>query len=386
MAKGVYVGVDGVARKSRNAYVGVDNVARKIKKAYVGIGGVARPCWNDGVTHYGEITPLSVARSDIRTATLGDTIFFIGGETYAGSYTPVVDVYNEDLTKTTTEMSIQRGKHACGTISNNVIIGGGRTANNGNTAIVESFDSDLVRTILTNFTYARRNLACAFNERYVLFAGGTSGSLHNTVDAYNEQLTRVNANTISQQRSHLSGGTVGVYAMIAGGIYKSNSNSYNSIIADVFDTELTRTKATNLSTGRHSCDSCTIGNKVLFGGGALTNTSGSEVGVSAVVDTYDTTLTKGVAPELSYARQTVGASFGSTGAFVGGANIDSKSVQTPCGQIDVYDSELTLKSNLVLTTPRRSHGAAGTKRHILVGGGIYTDVLNPLTSVEALII
>ena len=42
MAKGLYVGVDGIARKIKKAYVGVDGIARKIKKAYVGVDGVAR--------------------------------------------------------------------------------------------------------------------------------------------------------------------------------------------------------------------------------------------------------------------------------------------------------------------------------------------------------
>ena len=32
MAKGAYVGVDGVARKVKKIYTGVDNVARKVKK------------------------------------------------------------------------------------------------------------------------------------------------------------------------------------------------------------------------------------------------------------------------------------------------------------------------------------------------------------------
>lgn len=48
MAKGAYVGVDGVARKIKTGYIGVDGVARKIKKAYVGVDGVARLVWESG--------------------------------------------------------------------------------------------------------------------------------------------------------------------------------------------------------------------------------------------------------------------------------------------------------------------------------------------------
>jgi hypothetical protein len=45
---GVYIGVDGKARKVKGAYIGVDGVARKIKKGYIGdANGVARLCFVD---------------------------------------------------------------------------------------------------------------------------------------------------------------------------------------------------------------------------------------------------------------------------------------------------------------------------------------------------
>jgi hypothetical protein len=48
MAKGAYIGVDGVARKVKQPYIGVDNVARKVKKAYIGVDNVARECMSGG--------------------------------------------------------------------------------------------------------------------------------------------------------------------------------------------------------------------------------------------------------------------------------------------------------------------------------------------------
>lgn len=44
---GVYIGVDGKARKIKGGYIGVDGKARKIKKGYIGVNGVARLCWSD---------------------------------------------------------------------------------------------------------------------------------------------------------------------------------------------------------------------------------------------------------------------------------------------------------------------------------------------------
>ena len=52
MAKGVYIGVNNVARKVKKSYIGVGNVARKIKKAYIGVNGVARECYPDALWLY----------------------------------------------------------------------------------------------------------------------------------------------------------------------------------------------------------------------------------------------------------------------------------------------------------------------------------------------
>lgn len=45
MAKSIYIGVDGKARKAKNIYIGVDGKARKVKKMYIGVNGVARLCY-----------------------------------------------------------------------------------------------------------------------------------------------------------------------------------------------------------------------------------------------------------------------------------------------------------------------------------------------------
>lgn len=46
MAKGMYLGVGGVARKVKKTYIGINGVARKIKKIYIGVGNVARLSWS----------------------------------------------------------------------------------------------------------------------------------------------------------------------------------------------------------------------------------------------------------------------------------------------------------------------------------------------------
>ena len=48
MAKALYDGVNGVARKVTKMYDGVGGVARKVTKAYDGVNGVARQYFSDG--------------------------------------------------------------------------------------------------------------------------------------------------------------------------------------------------------------------------------------------------------------------------------------------------------------------------------------------------
>jgi hypothetical protein len=57
MARAMYVGVDGKARKVKKLYVGVDGKARKVKKLYVGVNGKARLVYSaDQFTYTGDYT------------------------------------------------------------------------------------------------------------------------------------------------------------------------------------------------------------------------------------------------------------------------------------------------------------------------------------------
>ena len=60
MAKGIYIGVGGVAQKVKKVYVGVDNTARKVKKGYIGVGGFARQFYSSEpeLSYYGTATEL----------------------------------------------------------------------------------------------------------------------------------------------------------------------------------------------------------------------------------------------------------------------------------------------------------------------------------------
>jgi hypothetical protein len=80
MAKGLYYGVGGKARKGKNVYYGVAGKARRVKKMFIGIGGVARPFWGGKeITYYGKITSLSTNKVAGVTVNVGDYVLLGGG-------------------------------------------------------------------------------------------------------------------------------------------------------------------------------------------------------------------------------------------------------------------------------------------------------------------
>lgn len=162
-------------------------------------------------------TNLSVARYWPLTATVGSRVLFAGG-TASGS-TKVVDVYSASLTRT-----------AAADLSN-FISGGGGTGNDASTVV----------------------------GNYAIFASGFSTSC----DVYNASLTKTTVNLLSVARTSMSAGTVGDYALFAGGY---GDYDYSDVV-DACDTSLTRTAVTALDYPRQDLSSATVGDYLLFAGG-----------------------------------------------------------------------------------------------------------------------
>lgn len=77
MAKSIYIGVDGKARKAKNIYIGVDGKARKVKKMYIGVNGVARLCYTSEV-----IVTVTIVQSANQTITV-----ICNGNSYTSTFT-----------------------------------------------------------------------------------------------------------------------------------------------------------------------------------------------------------------------------------------------------------------------------------------------------------
>ena len=79
MAKGIYVGAGGVARRMKKAYVGVAGKARAVRKMYVGVGNRARLCYSAEPEYAGTGVPLAAPKYGAKAAAAGNSALIGGG-------------------------------------------------------------------------------------------------------------------------------------------------------------------------------------------------------------------------------------------------------------------------------------------------------------------
>lgn len=160
---------------------------------------------------------------------------------------------------------------------------------------------------------------------------------------------------LSRALTNLVGGTIGDYALFAGGAYGSTKvgtvTTYNS--------SLVKGAAQNLDVQRYDMASANTGDYLLFAGGYG----------SIVVDYYSSSLTKG---KTSLPRSISGGFGINLGeyAFVA-ANQTNRSIAC------VYDSNLTMTELPNMSSPHALAGAANVGEYaIIVGGYSGTTIVN----------
>ena len=228
MAKGLYIGVDGKARKVKKIYTGINGKARKVKKGYIGIDGKARLFFSGEkkLCYYGTATALTTARTDLAAASIGDYAIFFGGANGMSIIDSNMDIYNSSLVKVTNASSGVISELAAASNSSYAIFGGGKNYDRKAQNSVRAINGDLTRTS-TSFissNSARYDLAATTINDYVLFGGGRSSSyILGYVDAFSTDLTRSSLARIIQ-RYDLAATTVGDYALFGGGYNGKYSN------------------------------------------------------------------------------------------------------------------------------------------------------------------
>lgn len=357
MAKAVYVGVDSKARKMKKAYIGISGTARKVKKMYIGdSSGKARLCYSAELDRHGMAAALSVARYDIRTATVGNYALFAGGFTSKSTFgyrvSSSVDAYNASLTKSTpTELSCKRCGHAAASVGGYALFAGGASAYN-----MLGYYSDIVGSVDAYNASLTRSAAHVFGNtaaiggaavgNYALFAGGTTDAQINDdnvtsgVLAYDPSLTFTTAPDLSVARADVKGASVGNYALFAGGKASSKCTT-----VDAYNASLTRTTATALSSTANNDAAATVGNHAIF------------VGNTASADIYDASLTRTSAAILSTARSGLAAT-----------TVGDYAIFSGSGVADCCDSSLT-RSTISTSMTGYDMGAVTIGDYALFAGG-----------------
>ena len=365
MAKKVYVGVNGVARKIKKGYIGdVYDVARKIKKAYIGIGGVARPCWSGGdLVYYGTITGISYSGESgnayVRSAaSVGNYAIFAGRK----KGTDYVDVYNKSLTHS--NLAALSGCPVCGTT-----LGGYAIFANYNISV--AYNTSLTQSNLSSLggISVIQDPTATTVGSYALFAGGNPVPAYpneRATKAYNSSLTLITATT--HRGSAGTSTTVGNYALFAGGAVMYENASY----VDAYNTSLTRSDVTALSKARNTKTATTVGSYALFLGGCSNPTSGTPI---SVVDAYNYSLTRSVPSSLSVARYVEGGNNATTigdFALIAGGETGTYVGYSATNVVDVYNSSLVRTTTTNLSVARRPM-AVTLEDYAIFAGGTNTN-------------
>lgn len=397
MALKTYIGVNGTARRVKNAYFGKDGKAHRVRKAYIGIGGKARPCWTGHLDYWGELSgvTLSAAKKDLTAATIGNYALFAGG-VVGSQIVKTVDAVSSGLSKTTpSSLNYGRCYLASTSTESHAFFGGGHSG--GVCGYVETYSTGLTRSTRSELSTYRMDLAATsveyLNNTFALFAGGSKSTTTtdpvNNIDLYYDSGTKYTGSTygLSIARSELAATSVGRYAFFGGGRISATKSS-NAL--EVFDSSTSTiiTPAAQLAFPRHALAATTIGEYALFGGGININESGPTT--SNCVDIFNTELTRVGGTSLSVARSYLAAtSVGGYAIFAGGTpnGEDPESQLQTKATVDAFDTSFTRISDYIklsnLTTSRSSHAATTVGSYALFGGGHNDKDGLSINSIEA---
>ncbi len=219
----------------------------------------------------------------------------------------------------------------------------------------------------------RRYFAGTENESYALFAGGNyagSSSVTANVDVYDKNLTKGNAENLSQAIQALCGVKFGSKALFAGG-FSLNGQTDG---VNIYDNGLVKTNA-QLSVARsYLAGACAV-NYCFFAGGE------SSSGRVKIVDAFDSEFTLIQAPELLFSlRDLVGGSIGEHAIFAGG-RLDSGYYQIS-NAVHAYSDALT-KTSLTPLQTNMFNGASGVVGQYLLFAGGMTNGAVSIAKVQA---
>lgn len=377
MAKGLYIGVNSVARKVNKIYIGVDGVARRIKKGYIGVGGAARLFFTAELSYVGTLTPLDKKKGWHLAGSNARYAVFMGGNSNA-SNTPSACAYDSNLTFVSAPSVSGTNREACaGNIGNYVWYS--EILDSTKTSYITSYDLSLVRIISDKgIRYGSITEAFAINTPYYSYINiGNSGDTTFKVRTISASLVNALAPAITAtptqtgRRSVMMGTDGDKYIVCGGGTgIGSLGNSINFIqraVAWNAETMTAYGQISDLVVARAGGIGFGNSKMSILAGGSVFDGYDSSVS-SNVVDAYDINLVH----------------YSNTLPFSGGgynmSGIPSPAVNTPDkGYLFYEDNYVSFDTNLVRGTfppssLTRRIGAATTFQgdKIIYAGGVRT--------------
>lgn len=225
---------------------------------------------------------------------------------------------------------------------------------------------------ITSLSAARYMLGATTVGNYALFAGGYKNeydndaggfvSTHfNTVDAYNDSLTRSKPTALGDARYAVGATSIGNYALFGGGQTQYGVTAY----VDAYNTSLSKVGVYGLGGGsnpRRELAAATVGDYALFAGGYDGDTP------QTVVDYYSSSLTRGMCSaglNGVYAYQMAATTVGNYALFAGGMTYSGNVISNICA----YNQSLTYSDAGYLSVAKYAVGAATVGEYALFAGG-----------------
>lgn len=255
----------------------------------------------------GVIPDMSLARHGPKAA--GNSAYAFVGAGYSTNGNSC-DAYSTSLSRVAAPtMSWFGGFGAGTTIGNRAVMGGGSTYLVFGYA-VDAYDTSLTRAATGNLSAGKHLMGAAYVGSVGLFAGGwnDSGGSQTTVEVFTSSLGRSTATALSQKRNALATASLPTYALFAGGAidndathewtkYVPSNTIQGTNIVEAYSSSLSRTTAPALDQTVWFLSGGATTEKAYFGGGRVR----PYVPTTSVVS-YNTSLTKSIAPGLSAGR------------------------------------------------------------------------------------
>jgi hypothetical protein len=288
------------------------------------------------------LTPLATRRYSFNVTNAGD-YFIVGG---GNSSLTTVEAYDSNLTKVTNPDPFTTGRFGYGAAyAGNYAIFAGGNISNGTTNTLEIYDETLtkVSTSVDSLQSSRQYLSAVSFNGYAIFGGGNTSSAQTDVDCYSSSLVHQTLTDTISYGYQASSGTVGSYAMFGPGDGGSNLQSVT-----VYNDSLQRITADNFISPKYGGYAVNSGNYIIFGPGGYTSGISSSI-YNGYVDFYDNSL---VHTTSTYPYTATRYSYGATTTDYGVLGCQNSS--TPIAVS--YDSNLSTNQ----ITPLEITGAVST--------------------------